>query len=369
MEREVNLLELLAYLYDTRDSSRTLVDMVHMDRMLIEFKEGARDNWNIILIAAGKQRKLEALVQQACSDYPERKDKLIALLELWSPAVTPQPSPAILPSPQKYVPSDPDLLIARELHWNRISVATTFLGMIKGANKYPYGVMGLQDSRDADLDSLIDRFEEMCQKAQKPKPLLHAKILLSAALPMPSHVALEVLEYLRKAAINSEEAIVNKQAAKLARALDDIDQSFRGSSSLTPRQLAIKLNDCLEDVARDSTVVLLLQRFHELSDESRGWLRDAWVVAHACKVKGLVTVISGETGLEALTGQEPKGIFFLNQLPSMTWEDFLSWAREGFGFDRYNEDLAQKMHYECKGYPREFLRFLKLRKMEDDLRG
>lgn len=366
MDSEGNLLELLAELYDTKDSSYTVVDMIHMNKALIEFKESARDNWDRILIQARKQDKLEALVQQACKDYPPKKSRLVALLEVW--ITPPQPSPAILPSPNKYVPSDPDLLIARQLHWNRNSVATTFLGMIKGLGKYPYQVMGLQDSRDADLDSLIDRFEEMCQKAEKPKPLLYAKILLSPALPTPSWVALEVLEYLRKSALNSDQAIVASQAAKFERASDDIDRSS-ASSPISDLQLVRKLNDCLEDVARHSTVVLLLQRFHELRDPSSGWLRDVWVVSHAWKVAGLVTVIAGETGLGNLSGQEQKGIYFPNQLPSMTWEDFFSWAREGFGFNWYTEEMAQKAHDTYEGNPREFARFLKLTKMMDDLRG
>ena len=366
MDRESTLLELLAYLYDTTDSSRTLVDLVQMDKTLIEFKDAARDNWNNILIAAGKQSKLETLVQQACKDYPAKKSTLIALLAVWTaPPVAPQPTPAIPPRPDKYVPSDPDLLIARKLHWNRNSVATTFLGMIKGLNKYPYQVMGLQGSKDADLDSLIDRFEEMCQKAEKPKPLLYAKILLSPALPTPRRVALEVLEYLSKAALNSGQAIVVKQAAKFQRALDDIDQS----SPPTDLQLARKLNDCLEDVVQDSTVVLLLQRFHELRDPSSSWLRDVWVISHAWKVAGLVMVIAGETGLENLSGQEQKGIYFPSQLPSMTREDFFSWAREGFGFDWYTLEMAQEAHDTYEGNPREFARLLNLRKMMKVVRG
>ncbi len=371
MIREPNLVDLLAELYDTKEKSYTVVDQANLDRGLITFSDRAVDNWNSILSEAKNQDKLEALVEAACQRYKNKRPVLIALLKvrIGSPANA-QPLAAIAPQPKKFVTVDPDLLIARELHWDRNSVATTFLGMMKRQNKYPYQVMGLQDSRDADLDSLIDRFEEMCQRVEKPKPLLYAKILLSPALAAPPWVALEVLDNLRKAAIRSEQEIVNSQAAKFERALDDIDQSFRGASSqtLSELQIARKLNDCLEDVARHSTVVLLLQRFHKLRDPSSRWLRDVWVISHACKVAGLVTVIAGETGLQNLKGLEPKGIYFPGQLPSMTWEDFLSWAREGFGFDWFTEELAQNMHEECEGNPREFARFLKLRKMENELR-
>jgi hypothetical protein len=368
--RESNLVDLLAGLYGTQLESYTIVDIAKVDRKRIQFSDRAVDNWNSIVLEAQKQGKLEALVDVACQQYANKKESLLALLQVWIGPSDSAEALAIPPQPKKYATQDPDVLIARELHWDRNSVATTFLGMMKRQQKYPYQVMGLQDSRDADLDSLIDRFGEMCQKVERPKPLLHAKILLSPALAAPQWVAVEVLDNLRKAATNSEQEIVNSQAAKFERALDDIDQSFRGDSSqtLSDLQIARKLNGCLEDVARHFTVVLLLQGFHKLRDPSSRWLRDVWVTSHACNVAGLVTVIAGETGLQNLKGLERKGIYFPGQLPSMTWEDFFSWAREGFGFDWFTEEIAQNMHEQCEGNPREFARFLQLRKMENELR-
>jgi hypothetical protein len=369
--RERNLLDLLAGLYGTKERSYTIIDAAKLDRTLIEFSDRAVDNWNSILSEAKEQDKLEALVEVVCQQYENKRTSLLTLLQVWI-GVPDSPEPlAIPPQPKKYVTQDPDVLIARELHWDRNSVATTFLGMMKRQEKYPYQVMGLQDSRDADLDSLIDRFEEVCQRVQKPKPLLYAKILLSPALATPTRVAVEVLDNLRTAARKSAEEIVKGQVAKFDLALEDVDRSSSGTAvqSLSEHQLARRLKDCLEDVTQHSTVVLLLPRFHELRDPSSAWLRDTWLVSHACQVTGLVTVIAAEKGLQSLRGMEKKGIYFPDQLPAMTWEDFFFWAQEGFGFKWFTEEIAQNMHEKCKGNPREFALYLELRKMELGIRG
>ena len=363
MSSELTLLEELAVLYDTQAKSFTIVTAARINSGLIEFSNRAVDNWNSILSEAQKQGKLEALVEVACRQYENERESLLALLQIWiSP---PDIVDAIPPQPKKYATPDPDVLIARELHWDRNSVATTFLGMMKRQEKYPYQVMGLEASKDADLDSLIDRFEEVCHQVQKPKPLLYAKILLSPALATAPRVAVEVLDNLRTAARKSSEEIVKGQVARFDLALDEIDRSSSGSAAqiLSEHQLARRLKDCLDDVTQHSTVVLLLPRFHELRDQSSAWLRDTWLVSHACQIDGLVTVIAGERGLKSLRDLGQKGIYFPDQLPSMTWEDFFSWAQEGFGFDWFTERMAQDLHDECRGNPRKFAEFLKLTKI------
>jgi hypothetical protein len=71
-----SLNKLLAELYSTQSGSRRVVDNVGLNPAYIEFKDDALANWNNILSEARRRRKVEAIVEFACGEYPERASEL-----------------------------------------------------------------------------------------------------------------------------------------------------------------------------------------------------------------------------------------------------------------------------------------------------
>jgi hypothetical protein len=366
---EKTLVDRLAELYPEKSLSQTVVDSALMNRSLVIFHDRAYDNWHSILREAKNQRKLKALVDFVSGKYPDDASELQSLLQKWDRSTADDTKPAIPAQPKEHAPPDPDVHIGRELHWDRELVASIFVDMIKQASKSSWRVLGLQGSQDADLDSLVLRFEEMCRKIAEPAsyPRIFAKVLLRKGLATPSSLALEILnQFLR----NTTDPRLRAQKIILEESFDKIAQSSPGTGlqSLSDIQLSRVLTRCFEDLTQNCSVVLLLQRFEELPENTAKWLRDEWLTSYAWTIERFVTVVTGET-LNELTKLEPNGIYCPDRLPPMTWQDFFAWARESteYHFDWFTEDLARKYHQQCNGNPQGFRGTLKTLKTAIDM--
>jgi len=289
-------------------------------------------------------------------EYLERHDsvhELVRVGTLLRPDITWEtPFSPVPPQPKEYAVTDPDLLIAKHLHWDREEPAKNFLGMIKRKKEYPYEFLILQAPKQADLDSLVKRFYAMCEglKSKTTPPLLYARIKLAKGFAAPESLARKILHDLADCAARYEGEQVRRQAERLQRAQDGIESGIAGDrlSQLTPSQLTRALTQCHQEMARECTVVLLLSDFEEvLNDRSGTWLKD-WILSEAgpnansdC---GLVMVVTGERGLDDLRDREEDGIKCFAPLSNMTWQDYLQWAREGYHFGWFDERLAQGLH-------------------------
>src|SRR5262249_46355784 len=153
-------------------------------------------------------------------------------------------------------------------------------------------------------NSLLDRFEEMCKGAKTPRPVLYGRVMLGQAVGAPPSLALRIINTLLTLAARAEQELVRSRAAELRLAWDEIEKSSLSGTrrqALSDHQLARKLTEYLQQVVRDCTVVLILEGFDQLRDDpSSKWLRDVWLNAYASVVRGLVIVITSETGLDEL---------------------------------------------------------------------
>ena len=406
--------DLLAELYGTQGQSRRVVEGAGLPSGFIEFKDQARENWHNILLEAKKRKKVEALVTFACDEYKERAMELQNFLQAWvvdpMSANTLSTQNLIQSQPREqeslnqaarpglestsrtlstfHLPAKEDILsnltedeeevfIGRELHWDRISVARMFLNMIKKPEEQPLRVLGIQAPLKEGLDSLVNRFEKVCKSMVLQKPLLYAKIQFHEALNANWLLARNILSTLRENARRSDQDTVRRQMERLTRARDTIETRTNESNKrLTDSELCDILTDCLDEVARECTVVLLLPGFEKLRDskgelQSSQWLRDMWIPERACNVKGLVILITAESGLDQLANIQSSEIYCFhpagNSLPSMKPEDFEEWARVGFGIKKYTAEMAKRHYDMCHGSPKEFLRFLEFRAMEQSL--
>jgi hypothetical protein len=356
---ERTLVDLLAERYREKDRSYTVVDAAGLNVSLIALKDRPIDNWNSILKEAKSQRKLQALVAVAANQYPDDRVELEALLETWLAVIPPQP--------KAHAPRDEEILIGQELHWDHELPATTFLGMIRrNTEECPWRILAIQGPKQADLNSLVNRFEKMCEGVTTSLPLLYTRISLGQALSAPQSLSQNILFKLRASAQNSGNSVIRQQAARLMQGWEEIEGS--SAKSARPGQLALKLTNCLGDVGRQCTVVLLLSEFEQLGDSpSYKWLRDTWLMSQASTIEGLVTVIAGESGLGELAGQVASGIYCFDHLPPLPWQDFADWARKGYGFAWFKDEMAQKIHANCQGDIRSFTQLLQSTKIMIDI--
>jgi hypothetical protein len=404
-----NLVDLLAYLYETQSKSRRVVVAAGLYDGQIDFKDNAKENWHNILAEAKKHNKVLDLVKIASEEYEVHTEDLMILSRPWtlktstfktisgsvqalsrqrdvqvaapgqsitSPIQFRPQFPSKEPVIKEHTDEEADVLIGRELHWDRISVARMFLNMIKRQDERPLRVLGIQAPLKEDLDSLVNRFEEMCKNLALRMPLLYGKVPLREALGADWRLATAILNALRENARHSPQPVVMSQVERLTQARVAIERRWdtSDSKSLTGSELCDILTDCLEGIARECSVALFLPRFEQLRDskgedlQSGKWLRDLWLPEHACNVKKMAILITGDRGLDQLAKINNEEIFCYHPdiapLPSMKPKDFEEWARDGFGFKEFTYQTAEQLYDACHGSPREFAKFLTLKKIE-----
>lgn len=407
MNSKNDLINLLAKLYETQGKARTFLSSISGFKSgNITFTDAANENWSNILNEADKRRMIPLLVQYVCNEYPERQIDLMAGMQSWT---DPPPLPSssshqyqslsqnreqglvvqtaafglstsartqMAPPPptREQLSREPDeedkeVFIGRELHWDRILVARKFLNMIKKHEEPPHRVLGIQAPLKEDLDSLVERFVEICKSITLPKPLLYAKIQLRDAFSANWQLARNILDTLRMNAKQSNLETVKRQMERLTNARNNIEKLVADSNKPpTDSDLCDILTDCLEEVTQECIVVLLLPGFEKLRDskgeylKSGQWLRDMWIPDRACHVKGLVTLITSESGLDQLAKMQSSEIFCYHPdgtpLPSMKPKDFEEWARVGFGFQDITYEMAEALYDKCDGSPAQFVKFL-----------
>lgn len=394
-----SLNRLLAELYHDRAGSRRIAEAARLDIGLIEFKDDAIANWHNILGEAKKRLKVSELVELVISEYREREDELrVALQDSTTLApsrlepsiqrltsyvstfsqsqqanissIRPSIPPAAVsqsfqPPTRKFVEVSQEFMkIGRDKHWDRDEAASDFLLMLtqqKTGNekKDKQHVLVLQ-GKEAGLDSLVERFEEMCEKATTRQPVLHAKINLRSYSDY-YNLSLDIVERLARRAnqksLPEEEALLHEAYGYITDTLSKapLPTPDGFAKTLTEKYLATACSKC--------TVVLLLQNFDMLAkrDESKpgstsDWLRRTWL-RHAMYLNGLVILITGETGLDDLEGEE---FVSHHNLPPLHVEKLREWANQSqeYGFDWFADYEAQMAHTICNGNPEKFKKLL-----------
>ena len=383
-----SLIRLLAELYDTQGTSRRVVDSIGLTSLHIKFQDDAIDNWHNVLAEAKKRGKVETVVDFVTEEYPERAQELRMALQafsynisprestidlnptyvsapqqskqpatgsptrLWESTVVPSQQPQVQPPLKEQVkPANDDLIIGRDRHWDREEATADFLRMIntdgngEGTRNREH-VLVLQGV-EAGLDSLVDRFEEMCEKVTTIRPLLYARINLGPIFIDYFDLVLQIVDKLRRCA---KQKTLNDEWTKLGKAYDFVEetQSKSGFQAPSPQQFARHFTEeHLASLTSTCTVVLLLQGFDLLWNKSTDewlstskWLKNTWLVQHASDEDGLVILLTGEKGLEDLRGQQ---FVSHHDLPPLNKEKLKEWATQSqhYGFSWFTDEEAR----------------------------
>jgi hypothetical protein len=391
---------LLAELYSTQSSSRRVVVSVGLNPAYIEFKDNALDNWNNILSEAKNRNRVDDLVAFVSSDYRERAEELRAALQpttvaafrlessiqprlpsyvnalqqgqqtstispidRWNaPAVVSQ---GLVPTPvRKFAePSRELITIGRDRHWDRDEATRDFLLMLTrektGDEKKDKQQVLVLQGKEAGLDSLVDRFEEMCKRiTTTSRPVLYARINLGPLYSDYYSLALAIVDGLSRFA---KQHSLDEQQTILAEAYDYVAQvQFKSGVEIpSPVQFAKWLTEkYLARVASNCTLVLLLQGFDMLRDPATSqWLMKTWLTGHAWHVEGMVVLLTGETGLDDIKGQQ---FVSHHDLPPLNKETLKEWATQSqlYGFEWFTDEEAKIAHEICNGNPEKFRKLL-----------
>jgi len=392
-----SLVSVLAELYDTKDKSRRIVEDAGLDPKYIEFKENAIDNWHNIVKEARLRGKVKDLIDVVCGEYSEKGPELRDLLQTSTPQTGPSattsakyvnlpqqgeqvptflstksgesttaPSQSPLqPPPRKLVePSQEFLKIGRDKHWDREEAANDFLRLITqektGNEKEDNQHVLVLQGREAGLDSLVDRFEEMCQKVTTKRPVLYTRVSLGSLYSDNYYsLALAIVGGLSRLAnqktLTDQETIL----VEAYKYIEEIEEKT-GIQSQSADQFAKNLTEkYLARVASNCTVVLLLQGFDNmLRDSSTSkWLMEKWLTRHAWFVEGMVVLLTGEKGLNDLKGQQ---FVSHHDLPPLNKEKLREWATQSqdYGFNWFTDEEAKIAHEICNGNPEKFRKLL-----------
>jgi hypothetical protein len=320
-----------------RRSTVDRVDVVNVVTRCLDFSEGIQQLINIVYRFEGESNPM----RQVRNVSSRLLAPGVSTVASWLP-----------PSVVKHAPADPDTLEGRKLHWDRESIVSTFVGMMKGKPEYPWRVLGIRGPKEAGFNSLVDRLIFICNKLSFKASLLHARVHLRSGY-RPHILAQDILRDLKNAATPS-------QVDALNRAYDDIGarwQAVPGRQLPPTRELAEIVIDCLKQVAQESIIALLIQNFEQVHDQPSGrWVRDEWLIPMACKAHNLVVVVTGEAGI----GRSDRGIRYIKNLPPMSEKEFLEWAHEGYGLTTIGMEYVREINEEvAHGNPEMFKVWLK----------
>jgi hypothetical protein len=389
------LRDVLAGLYSTVEDARRVVQDAGLDPKYILLEGKAANFWGHILDEAQKNRQVQAIVAVARKQYPRNEelaraeDKYLQWVEAGSKEpVAASVSRGLAPAglqeleaesarrirsrPEEHVPQDPDIHIAQELHWDRESLVRTFIDMIRKAEvekEKDWRVLAIQGSEDAHVRALVTRFEEICKQVTTSLPLLVARVSLEQ--DSPHRLAHAILSDLYMTADRSKQPVICNLAEPLLETCAKIEHGLPGRRMtgvlpMSEAQVARELTKCLEPITQDCTVVLLLEDFEKIEDETGRWLRDQWLVSSARDELGVVIVITGESGLGKLVNFAHYGILCHERLPIIKWEDFRDWARRGYHLSEQDvpDETLRKMYDDLKESTKDLVKYLKFKKME-----
>jgi hypothetical protein len=268
----------------------------------------------------------------------------------------------LAPEARRYAEWDQDINLEERIHWNRVEVTAAFVGALKRKPEHPWRVIAIQAAEDQGLDTLIKRFEKMCEtmctEARLECPLLCAKVYLGEGIKTKVSLVRKVLIALRKAARSEE---LNDQAERFRQLLIEVDRlsgEGPGRQYLGDYELAEKMNNCLKQVAQSCAVVVLLHQFESLQESPAGeWLRE-WLLQHACDVPGLLVVATAEAGLKGMRDSEEEGIKLFDPPPLMGPDDFVDWALKGYGLTSITEAKVREAYDKVCGSPKRFRDYL-----------
>lgn len=182
----------------------------------------------------------------------------------------------------------------------------------------------------------------------------------------PYSLAREILTSLHSRAAFHPHPIIASQADILMTGLGLIDERERSASGGAKRRTAptdhemylvgFDLTRCLVEVSRLCMVVLLIEQIHLLNATTRGWLLGQWLQKTVLRAeKGLAVVVSGESGLDGLSG---RGVILYPALATLTLDDFVAWANQVLACNPMSLADITRLHDAMKGNVEEFSRFL-----------
>jgi hypothetical protein len=91
-----------------------------------------------------------------------------------------------------------------------------------------------------------------------------------------------------------------------------------------------------------------LKKFECLSKEESGqWLVSEWLLEEATYIDNLYVVITGEIGLEALSGKKEQYIDY-RQLPGMSINEFRNWVK-GCNLTKVSERMIENANKRANG--------------------
>ncbi len=289
-------------------------------------------------------------------------------LRMQSPVPSASQRPQLISQPA--VALEPGVNLGEEIHWDRVEVASNFLRMIR--EKSEYRVLAVQGPRAAGISLFMNRLQRMCEEtADLPRPILWARPTLGPDLGSPYGLAREILSSLHSRAAFHPQPIIASQADTLIAGLGQInkrEQDAAGGSrrrtTLTDQEMYLvgfDLTRCLVEVSRLCMVVVLIEQVHVLNPATRGWLLSQWLQKTVLQAeKGLAVVVSGENGLDNLSG---RGVILYPALATLTLDDFVAWANQILACNPMPPDDIARLHDAMKGNVEEFSRFLQYQRI------
>lgn len=326
-----SLFEALAALYPDREESRRVVRDAGLNAMHIAFSDTALTNWSNILEEAEKRDKVQAIVDIAIRDYPERIEELSALYERWKN------------SGQAFanLAGDGAVSTSRPIVDRRHELKT-FVTALTSPPQQAASIFLIRDQGGQGKSRLLELYKAHCQT--RNFPVAHVDLKNNSRDP------LGILDLIRK-------DLRDYPLSRCATALQTAYGKIAGLSPDRQRQQwnisARALFEDLDDLTRppqSKRFVFLFDTFEHAKPEIRTWITDCILcMATPNRLPCLIVVLAGRQ-VPNPTGEWESHHHLLSLLP-LRLEDWLEYAelvQANLGLEQIERCYARHAHNPLK---------------------
>ena len=326
-----SLFEALAALYPDRKESRRVVREAGLNAMHIAFSDTALTNWSNVLEQAEKRNKVQAIVDIAIRDYPERIEELRYLYERWRNSGQSLPNLA----------GGSTFNISRPIVDRRYELKT-FVAALESPPQQAASIFLVQDQGGQGKSRLLELYKAHCHT--RDFPVAHVDLKNGSQDP------LGILSLIRR-------DLRDYPLSRCTTALQTAYGNIAGHSPDQQRQQwdisARALFDDLDDLTRSpqsKRFVFLFDTFEHAKLETQRWIADYVLrMATPNRLPCLIVVLAGRQ-VPNPTGEWESHHRLLSLLP-LRLEDWLVYAelvKSNLGLEQIERCYTRYAHEPLK---------------------
>jgi len=326
-----DLRNVLADLYPRKEDCFRIVEEAGIPpKHVPSLEEKGINRWHGILSEAQYRGKVQIIIEIALKEYQDNR-KLVAAKQAYLEEVKHYSSENGGTEIAEPIPYTDDYTSeGEEICFDRRLEVDTFCKMLNRDDRISERILAFEVDGSKGKSALLRRFEHICElRLKKGRKILYAReefrdrrlsvysFLNSLGIKISHNAADQFRLHLGS---------LYKLLAGTTESVDTWSSHGRMRTSKDEFQnVARNLISCLEELAREFMVVLMLDDFHYL-EETGNWFLDE-CLPDCRRIENVILILAGREGLSRLKEQKGEVIFRDTLKPMEDWDECQRWAQ------------------------------------------